>query len=755
MKKVNILQITLTYNGNVLFDTEDIELIKEISIGRSSKCTWVIPADDHLVSGVHAILNYSNGKVIIRDNNSKNGTFYQSKKIVEKVVSPGDEYLIGNCVLKINIQDTPKSSKPSSLVFVNSPQKGKRFFLEKNNTTLGSDKECSIIISDPLISSHHATISCNGAEYWIWDNNSSNGTSVNNVPLKGKNKRLLQDGDIVSLSYIDLKFFDGAVEHSPVKIIKTSAVIILTILITLSCYWLYRNFSTQSDEYLDLARAAAEREQFELAFNNLNKAKTCSNAKLYKTQIENISHSLELWKSTMEQWIKAKQLLSQGQWVEASHILGRLESGGADFWGWNATTAIEAKQQMSIAKNLLDYYFSGLNAINSTSNSYQEFSVSEKMTDNHLQRYAKNAPQYLERLLKEVHSVMRQKNKNDLLVSEMQNTLKMLDIESDNYSIIISKLEQLKGNADGYMKLRIQKCLIPLIALQKSNKQLRLQIMYVCNMKFNEALRISLDLPSIEQCSADPHLSSFRKQLEKQHTAVKTAALQLKMLTTDLIKNNFTPTITENVFWGDLYNPEVMRKVFLCDTLQQALPTRGRNIPVGEYDRILGIELFYDFLTALPEPYRPDDGENFSFVPEIMRIKKQLNDLDSFCSYMKIKHNAWLHRGRLLQFFRRGVFILEQRERMVAQLLNNSGELRAEIISMGMGLFLSSSSNYPSEIVEAISSKMRVLRNDLIPINREYNDATAERQIVIRNTILSKGLPGDPLVRRMWGFRYR
>ena len=104
MKKVNILQITLTYNGNVLFDTEDIELIKEISIGRSSKCTWVIPADDHLVSGVHAILNYSNGKVIIRDNNSKNGTFYQSKKIVEKVVSPGDEYLIGNCVLKINIQ---------------------------------------------------------------------------------------------------------------------------------------------------------------------------------------------------------------------------------------------------------------------------------------------------------------------------------------------------------------------------------------------------------------------------------------------------------------------------------------------------------------------------------------------------------------------------------------------------------------------------------------------------------------------------
>ena len=90
---------------------------------------------------------------------------------------------------------------------------------------------------------------------------------------------------------------------------------------------------------------------------------------------------------------------------------------------------------------------------------------------------------------------------------------------------------------------------------------------------------------------------------------------------------------------------------------------------------------------------------------------------------------------------------------MVAQLLNNSGELRAEIISMGMGLFLSSSSNYPSEIVEAISLKMRVLRNDLIPINREYNDATAERQIVIRNTILSKGLPGDPLVRRMWGFR--
>ena len=752
MKK---LQIALLYNGDIIFETSDIELLKEISIGRSSKCIWVIPAEDHLVSGVHAILNYCDGKVILKDNNSKNGTFYQSKKITKKIVAPGDEYLIGNCILKINVQENPQSAKPSSLVVVNSSHKGKRFLLEKNNTSLGSSTECTIIIADPLISSHHATILCNGTECWLQDNNSSNGTCVNNVPLKGKNKRLLLDGDIISLSYIDLKFFDGAIEHSPVKIIRTTAVIILTILITLSCYWVYRNFSTQSDEYLELARAAAEREQFELALANVNKAKTCSNAKLYKTQIENISHSLELWKNTLEQWAKAKQLLSQGQWVEASHVLGRLESGGADLWAWNATTSIEAKQQMLIAKELLDYYFSGLNAINSASNSYQKFSVSEKMTEARLLGYKKNAPQYLNLLLKEVHSVMQQEVQNNLLVSEMQNILKMLDIETDNYSVIISKLQRLQEGTEGYMKLRIQKCLIPLIALQKSNKQLRLQIVYVCNLKFDEAASVSLDLPSIEQCSADPHLASFRKRLEKQHLAVKSATLQLKILTSVLIKNNFSPAIDANAFWGDLLKPEVIRKVFSCDSLQHPLPTRGRNVPAGEYDRILGIEMFYDFLTALPEPYRPEDGEIFNFVPEIVRIKKLLNELESFCSYMNIKHNSWLHRGRLQGFYRRGQFILEQRKQIVSQLLTNSGDLRTEIITMGMGLFLSSNNNYPSSIVEKISLKMRALRSNLIPMNREYNDTSAERQIVIRDTILNKGLPGDPLVRRMWGFKHR
>ena len=44
-------------------------------------------------------------------------------------------------------------------------------------------------------------------------------------------------------------------------------------------------------------------------------------------------------------------------------------------------------------------------------------------------------------------------------------------------------------------------------------------------------------------------------------------------------------------------------------------------------------------------------------------------------------------------------------------------------------------------------------RVELIKLNEGYTLAPPTRQIEIRNEILEKGLPGDPLVRRMWAMK--
>jgi hypothetical protein len=52
-----------------------------------------------------------------------------------------------------------------------------------------------------------------------------------------------------------------------------------------------------------------------------------------------------------------------------------------------------------------------------------------------------------------------------------------------------------------------------------------------------------------------------------------------------------------------------------------------------------------------------------------------------------------------------------------------------------------------------VAAELKRQRNDLMRLNSEYTLANPARQIEIRNEILKNGLPGDPVVRRMWSMR--
>ena len=57
------------------------------------------------------------------------------------------------------------------------------------------------------------------------------------------------------------------------------------------------------------------------------------------------------------------------------------------------------------------------------------------------------------------------------------------------------------------------------------------------------------------------------------------------------------------------------------------------------------------------------------------------------------------------------------------------------------------------EKLEAFSHDVKNLRQPIIRLVRDYNSAVPEEKIRIRDTILKQGIPGDPVVRRMWGFK--
>ena len=95
----------------------------------------------------------------------------------------------------------------SCLVQYNGDQMGKRFSVEKNVSIAGRSPEATIFIDEPSVSRMHAKIFSSVGKVTIEDLGSSNGTFLNDDPVKKKST--IKDGDMIRLGAIILKFFSS------------------------------------------------------------------------------------------------------------------------------------------------------------------------------------------------------------------------------------------------------------------------------------------------------------------------------------------------------------------------------------------------------------------------------------------------------------------------------------------------------------------------------------------------------------------
>jgi pSer/pThr/pTyr-binding forkhead associated (FHA) protein len=96
--------------------------------------------------------------------------------------------------------------------------------LTKDRTTLGRRPYNDIVIDNLAVSGEHAVMQMAGAEVFLEDLNSTNGTYVNGKAIK---KQQLQGGDTVEIGKYKIKFVhDGAADHQEkTTVINSGAVV--------------------------------------------------------------------------------------------------------------------------------------------------------------------------------------------------------------------------------------------------------------------------------------------------------------------------------------------------------------------------------------------------------------------------------------------------------------------------------------------------------------------------------------------------
>ena len=96
--------------------------------------------------------------------------------------------------------------------------------LTKDRTTLGRRPYNDIVIDNLAVSGEHAVMQMSGAEVFLEDLNSTNGTYVNGKAIK---KQQLQNGDTVEIGKYKIKFVhDGASDnYEKTMVISSGAVV--------------------------------------------------------------------------------------------------------------------------------------------------------------------------------------------------------------------------------------------------------------------------------------------------------------------------------------------------------------------------------------------------------------------------------------------------------------------------------------------------------------------------------------------------
>ena len=144
------------------------------------------------------------GNWYIVDDNSKNGMYYDSRRVKYWFLRDGDRLTIGSETDKnrrLLVLFTRSTEKlPAANLKGTSLGKYKRF-------VIGRSEDCNIVLNHPTVSRHHCVITQENGRFYIADNRSTNGVILNSCSLYEKTP--LNNMDRISIADFSFVFNDG------------------------------------------------------------------------------------------------------------------------------------------------------------------------------------------------------------------------------------------------------------------------------------------------------------------------------------------------------------------------------------------------------------------------------------------------------------------------------------------------------------------------------------------------------------------
>lgn len=757
---VNRLQFRLEHQHKVIGELSSDDIAGEVLIGRSKDCALVIPSEDRAASSKHAMLKKKLGGIYIVDAGSRNGLFFAGERISERKLCAGDCVKIGESELfvtsvaaqkKEKVAVAAASNKCHRLECLTGVMKGQIIDLEQAILRVGSDPDSELHLSDSLISRRHAELAIDDkGECWVNDLKSANGTFVNRIPLSGK-KRMLKDGDIVSFAFMDFRFLDKAVKHTRSYFWVKIASVGVTLVAGAIFYFAYLVGTSSAPDLIKLAKVYSGQERFVDARKLLESAQNARQFEQFRLERDALLDQVNTWEKTYNDWNTVKKNMKGQEWAAAVRTLGSMRYDRMENWNWNELNAIKCKNQAAKVKDYLDTFLKVQASLKNTELSIDAMREMQQELAKTIELMEAAKDELYVTLLESSRKVLEALTGNLTNLDSMNSAIAQLEQAYPNFKLIVAELSDVEQKSTGTVKLMAGRYLIPIKKMQAIQDQLLKNATALTALKFDQ-IAPGLELPTVDECAVNPYINSQRKNIENIDKNFQIASQQIQHLLNVFKKNNIdifkTPKLIqaflEEAMWPD---------VFACDVLKRKIPKRTRTEPEGAYDRVLGIEYFYELLRTLPEKYDDSALESMYFQPECVQIRALFRQFVDFSNFVTLPQNKWLLRGEIQKMHEYCQQQVANREKIIAFLFEGGGAeplSRRSIMGRAIAIHLAPDGRFSHEVCEKVAEDFKKFRLPLVKLNNDYDASTPEKAIEIRNQVMAIGIPGDPIVRRMW-----
>ena len=422
-----------------------------------------------------------------------------------------------------------------------------------------------------------------------------------------------------------------------------------------------------------------------------------------------------------------------------------------DLNAWTWPQGASEKQKAVVTKKLLDTCSSSSAILKNEQASIEEV----KMCRDELVQVISEASQVemasLAQAIKDAQPLLRHVEKTLNDDNELRATLSLLSNRQPDYQAIITRLQKISKESGGPVKARAEKILPAILTLHRETQRMLVMVDKVGEMDFESVNVFSLDLPERIDWATEKNIGSLKRNLIETVVRFKDVSLQLSLLYKNLVDKGVI--IGKNI--PDLesfLNNKDLEALYAFDSLNMPLPKNSRQIPSGKYDELLGIEFFYDYVSNIHTQSMTLHVDELPFKPRLYNAREIILEIEKFIRFANMDENQWFNRGQFANYLEHCQKILSLRDKIIEEQLKRSAVTgsREFIVSRGIASYLLPDGEKQRTLSKEVEQSFSIFKRDILKLTREYNIAMPEDALKIRGQIIKTGLPGDPIVKKMW-----